>query len=88
MYNALKARFPSFQNEQDLRLAIESICAEFGKIARLNIISTTQGTRRQCVCFLRLDSEDAEQKLRQKYQTNAFASDLFFIVDVDENWSS
>jgi hypothetical protein len=88
MNKALKKGHPPFLNEQSLRSAIESVCARFGKVARLRIIPVKVGQTRQCSCFMRLDSAAAETALRSEHEVIEFAGDLHFFVDVDERWSS
>lgn len=87
MNSALKNGFPPLLNEQSLRSAIESVCAEFGKVAHLRLVLVRQGTQLQCGCFLRLDSEAAEAALEQKLEVMRFATDLHFLADVDPSWT-
>ncbi len=87
MNKALKDGFPPFLNEQDLRLAIESVCAKYGNVTRLRILPVKVGQIRHCSCFLRLDSEAAEAELRSDHEVTRFAGDLHFIADVDERWT-
>jgi hypothetical protein len=87
MNNVLKSGFSAFLNEQDLRSAIGSVCAEFGKVTYLEMLPVTRVTPRQCLCFLRLDSASAEDELRRKLHINRFADDLYFFADVDDNWT-
>ena len=87
MKNALKSGFPAFLNERDLRSAIESVCAEFGKVTYLEMLPVTRVTPRQCLCFLRLDTAAAEDELRRKLHIKRFAGDLYFFVDVDDKWT-
>ncbi|OFW16441.1 MAG: hypothetical protein A3H27_02015 [Acidobacteria bacterium RIFCSPLOWO2_02_FULL_59_13] len=87
MNKALKDGFPPFLNEQSLRSAIESVCAKYGKVTHLRILSVKVGQIRKCSCFLRLDSEAAEGELRSIHDVIRFAGDLHFFADVDERWT-
>ena len=87
MNKALKNGFPPFLNEQSLRLAIESVCAKYGKVTHLRIIVVKTGQIRKCSCFLRLDSAAAEAELRVNHEVTPFASDLHFFAVVDERWT-
>jgi hypothetical protein len=87
MNSALKNGFPPFLNEQSLRSAIESVCAEFGKVTHLRLVLVHQGPQLQCGCLMRLDSEAAEAALEQKLKVTRVASDLHFFADVDEKWA-
>jgi hypothetical protein len=90
MNRALKSGFPPFQNEQSLKSAIELICARFGKVAKLNILPARQepGSGLRCPCFLRLDTSEAETKLKSELKLIEFADELAFFANVDEeNWA-
>ncbi len=87
MTDALRNRFPLFLNEKNIRSAIESICAEFGKLKSLNILPATRGTSLHCACSLQFDSAAAAAALKSKYQVTEHAGELHFMVDVDERWT-
>jgi hypothetical protein len=87
MTDALRNRFPLFLNEQSMRLAIESVCADFGKVAHLNILPAMRGSSLRCACSLRLDSAAAEAALKSKLQVTERAGELHFMVEVDERWT-
>jgi len=56
MNHALRDRFGLFVNEPGLRAAIESVCAQFGRVTFLRIQPATRapGSGLHCACFLRL----------------------------------
>jgi len=90
MNTALKNGFPPFLNEQDLRSAIESVCAEFGTVKTLRMFSAArepQGRGRSCLCLLQLDPPTAQNALRAKLKVSTFGNSLEFIADVDEKWT-
>jgi hypothetical protein len=87
MHNALEQRFPPFLNEQSLRSAIESVCADFGEVTYLKILPASGGANFHCACFLRLDSAAAEAALKSKLHVIEFAGDLHFFADVNEKWT-
>jgi hypothetical protein len=82
----LKKRFTTFRNEQSLRCAIESVCAEFGRVTQLKILPATRYSSLACACFLRLDSVHAEIALKSTYDVIIFGGELHFFVEVDEEW--
>ena len=87
MHNALEQRFPPFLNEQSLRSAIESVCADFGEVTYLKILPASGGSNLHCACFLRLDSAAAEAALKSKLHVIEFAGDLHFFADVNKKWT-
>ena len=84
MNTALRSRFPPFENEASLRSAIESVCADFGKVTYLRILRANPRPTHQFACFLRLDSAAAESKLMLKFHVFGFGSEIAFLADVDE----
>jgi hypothetical protein len=87
MTDALRNGFRLFMNEQSMRAAIASICAEFGKVKQLNILPATRGSSLHCACSLRLDSAAAQAALKTKYQLAEYAGELHFMAEVDERWT-
>lgn len=87
MTDALRNGFPLFLNEQSMRSAIESVCAEFGKVTSLTILPAMRGASFHCGCSLRLDSAAAEAALKAKLRVMEYAGEIHFMVDVDERWT-
>jgi hypothetical protein len=87
MNTALKSRFPPFLNERDLRSAVESVCAEFGKVKSLTILPANRAVGLQCTCLLQLESAAAEIALKSKFQVVDFGSELLFFTEVDDAWT-
>ena len=87
MTDALRNGFPLFLNEKSMRLAIEAICADFGKVKYLHILPAMRGGSLHCACSLRLDSAQAEAALKARFQIMEYAGELHFMVDVDERWT-
>jgi hypothetical protein len=87
MKNALTNGFPPFLTETNLRSAVESVCSEFGKVAYLRILAANRVSRLECGCLLRLDSADAEIRLKSKLKVVEFAGYIGFTAVVDETWA-
>lgn len=87
MTEVLRNRFPLFLNEKTLRSAIESVCADFGKVKYLKILPAMRGAHLRCVCSLRLDSAAAEAALKSRLQVMEYAGEIHFLADVDERWT-
>lgn len=87
MNAALRTRFALPANEQELRTAIEGICAEFGSIAYLKILPASQLARFQCACFVRLEPPEAHEALSSMLDVHAFNGDAGFFADVAEDWT-
>jgi len=87
MNNALKNGFAPFLTEQSLRSAIESVCANFGKVTYLQIHPASRRPNLQCACILRLDTAAAQIALRSKLNVVEIQGSLGFFADVDEKWT-
>jgi len=83
MNNALECGFPPSLNEQSLRLAIESVCAKFGRVRNLKIVPASRRLDFQCVCLLQLASAAAQAASKSKLQVAEFEPNLAFFADVD-----
>jgi hypothetical protein len=81
----MNPRFSQLGNHADvnsLRPAIHSLCANYGSVARLDILAASQAGRHQALCFLRMDSAEQERHLMQDLGVGRFAGDLVMIVDL------
>jgi hypothetical protein len=87
MRNAIRSRFPLPLNDAALRTAIESICAKYGKVANLKIFPANNDRPPCCICFLRLDSPEAESRLMRNLDAIRSGQDVLFTADVAEGWS-
>lgn len=66
----------------NLRSALGELCAEFGKVARIDIFTMTEADRRRALCFLRLESAAQEGPLMASLGASRFGEDLLVIVDL------
>ena len=87
MNNALRINFPLFRNEQELRAAVESVCAEFGMVKSFEVFPASRGIHLHCPCVLQLDSPAAENELRSKLRVLKIAGGLYFFADVSDLWN-
>jgi len=65
-----------------LRSAVGELCAEFGKVTRIDILTMSEAEKRQALCFLRLESAAQERQLMRTLGASRFGDDLLFIVDL------
>jgi hypothetical protein len=62
--------------------ALRTLCAEFGSVSQLDILTMTDAGKRHAVCLLRLDSSEHEQNLMTKLGAGRFGEDLCVVVDL------
>jgi hypothetical protein len=65
-----------------LRSAVSALCAEFGKVTKIDVFTMTEAERRRALCFLRLESAAQEQQLMAGLGAARFGEDLLVIVDL------
>lgn len=69
-----------------LRAALGALCAAYGPIARLDILPTFQAGRQQALCFLRMASQDQEQRLMDQLGFGRFGGEIVIVVELRARW--
>jgi hypothetical protein len=62
--------------------AVHEMCAEFGKVTRMDILTMAEAEKRRALCFLQLESEAQESRLMACLGAYRFGSDVLVIVDL------
>lgn len=65
-----------------LRSAIGELCAEFGKLTHIDILTMAEASKRRALCLLRLESEAQESRLMTQLGVGRFGDDVLVIVDL------
>ena len=65
-----------------LASALHTLCAGFGSLSRLDILTMTDAGKRRAVCLLRLDSPEREQDLMATLGAGRFGEDLCVVLDL------
>jgi hypothetical protein len=65
-----------------LRSAVGLLCAEFGKVTSMDILTMAEAEKRRALCFLRLESSAQELRLMTACGVPRFGEDLLVIVDL------
>lgn len=65
-----------------LKSAVHEMCAEFGKVTRMEILTMSEAEKRRALCFLQLESEAQESRLMACVGACRFGSDVLVIVDL------
>lgn len=64
-----------------LKSAVNEICTEFGRVTRIDVLTTAEARKRRALCFLRLESPAQEQKLMNALGLPRFGDDVLVVVD-------
>lgn len=65
-----------------LETALRSMCARFGSVRQVNILPAAHAGKQQALCFLRMASEEEEQKLMSGLGIGRFGGELVVVVDL------
>jgi putative component of toxin-antitoxin plasmid stabilization module len=65
-----------------LRSGISELCAEFGKVTRIHVLTMAEAEKRRALCFLRLESEAQEKQLMTRLGAARFGNDVLVIVNL------
>lgn len=61
---------------------MSALCAEFGRVTKIDVFTMAEAQKRRALCFLRLESAAQEQELIAGLGASRFGDDLLVIVDL------
>jgi len=65
-----------------LGFAIRELCAEFGKVTSIDILTMSEAEKVRALCFLRLESEAQETQLMASLGVGRFGNEVLVVVDL------
>lgn len=65
-----------------LKSAVREMCAEFGKVTSIDILTIVEAEKPRALCFLRLESETQEMALMRSLDVTRFGSEVLVVVDL------
>jgi hypothetical protein len=65
-----------------LRCAVSALCAEFGKVLRIDVFTMAEAEKRRALCLLRLESPAQEDELMTRLGGSRFGDDVLVMVDL------
>ncbi|AYQ28105.1 MULTISPECIES: RNA-binding protein [unclassified Polaromonas] len=65
-----------------LRKVLKNMCERFGSVKQLNVLPAAHAGKQQALCFLRMASEEEEQKLMSGLGIGRFGGELVVVVDL------
>ncbi len=63
-----------------LSSAVRELCAEFGKVTQIDVLTIAEAKRRRALCLLRLESMAQEQQLMATLSASRFGDDVLIVV--------
>jgi hypothetical protein len=77
-------RLRHYPDVASLKPALREICEEFGRVTRLDVLTSLHEGTKQAICFLRLESPEKEQALMQALGVGRFGGEIVFVLDLDD----
>ena len=74
--------FTGCRDAASVRSAITDLCAEFGKVTRIDVLTLAAEEKRRAVCLLRLESDAQEKQLMSSLGVSRFGDDVLVVVDL------
>lgn len=74
---------PGCHDASGLRSAVSQLCAEFGRVTQIDILTMAEAQNRQALCLLRMESAEQERILMDRLGVSRFGDDLLVIVDLE-----
>ena len=65
-----------------LTAALRGLCAEFGELTRLKVLTLAEAETRRALCFLRLACTSQEQALMSALGAPRFGEDVVVVVEL------
>jgi hypothetical protein len=65
-----------------LKSAVQEICTEFGRVTRIDVVTTAEARKRRALCFLRLESPAQERELMNALGLPRFGDDVLVVVEL------
>jgi len=68
-----------------LKSAVQEICTEFGRVTRIDVMTTAEARKRRALCFLRLESAAQERQLMRTLSASRFGDEVLIVVDLSSD---
>ena len=65
-----------------LQTVLERLCARYGSVKQINILPAAHAGKQQALCFLRMSTEEEEQRLMSGLGIGRFGGELVVVVDM------
>jgi hypothetical protein len=62
--------------------ALQALCAQFGELTRIKVVTLAEAEKRRALCLLRLGSLEQEQQLMSSLGISRFGEDVVVVVDL------
>ncbi len=80
--NPLLAPLQSCPDLYSIKTCLQAVCADFGTVQRLDVVTADQAGQRRALCFLRMSNSQEEQHLMGALGVGRFGGDLVLLVEL------
>lgn len=77
------AQLRQYNDVTSLKSALHQMCSEFGRIARLDILTAMHEGTKQAICFLRMEQPEQEQDLMKTLGVGRFGGEVVFVLNLN-----
>ncbi|MEO8386793.1 MAG: hypothetical protein ABI893_10405 [Polaromonas sp.] len=65
-----------------LQVVFRNMCSHFGSVAQLKVLPASHAGKQQALCFVRMASDEEEQRLMSGLGIGRFGGELVVVVDL------
>lgn len=66
-----------------LKSALHELCGQFGRISRLDILTSMHEGTKQAICFMRMEKPEQEQQLMKTLGVGRFGGEVVFVLNLN-----
>lgn len=74
------AELSRYSDVPSLKAALHRLCSQYGRIKRLEILTTMHEGTKQAICFLGMERPEQEQQLMRALGVGRFGGEVVFVL--------
>ena len=67
-----------------LKSKLHTMCARFGRVNRLDVLTATHEGAHQAICFLRMETPSQDEAVMQALSVGRFGGEIAFVLKLNE----
>lgn len=77
------AELRQHRDVSSLKSALHQLCGQFGRIARLDILTAMHEGTKQAICFMRMERPEQELQLMKALGVGRFGGEVVFVLNLN-----
>lgn len=82
------AELRQHRDVSSLKSALHQLCGQFGRIARLDILTAMHEGTKQAICFMRMERPEQELQLMKALGVGRFGGEVVFVLNLNVSVAS